>query len=138
SFLEKSAIIGDSVFGNSYYGLGLRSLAAASYNTITNSGDHQLYLSLIGTYDRVETSGAYRLRYDVAGTLAQSWCNALELRNNQVTGAKYASQTASCGQITTDGVRSVCYSKVASAPCTTVGSAFTFRFTHARIYTSLA
>jgi hypothetical protein len=148
-FLEKPGAIGDAPFGSTYYGLWLRSLTAQSYGSVTGAGSHQVYLSLIGNYDRVDTvtPQAYRLRYDVSGSLAQSWCNALLSRNSQISSqvppALYTSQGSSCAQITTDGVRSVCYEKVSTLTganaCTTAPStAFTFRFLHARIYTSLA
>jgi hypothetical protein len=144
-YLEKSSVIGDATFGASYYGLWLRTLTAASYNTITGAGSHQVYLSLLGNYDRVDNANVYRLRYDIAGPLAQSWCNGLVNRDNSIASqlALYTSQGASCAQVTTDGVRSVCFEHVAALSganaCTTAPSAaFTFRFLHARIYTSLA
>jgi len=147
NFLERAPTIGDSVFGPTYYGLWVRSLAAASYGTITGSGAHQVYLSLIGNYDRVDTTTAYRLRYDVSGGLAQSWCNSLLNRAaslaSQSPPGLYTTQGAACASITADGVRSVCFEHVAavsgSNACTTAPSAaFSLRLLHARIYTSLA
>jgi hypothetical protein len=148
TFLEREAAIGDSVFGPSYYGLWVRSLTAASYQAISGAGSHQVYLSLLGNYDRADTSGVSRLRIDVGGPLAQAWCNALLARNNGLGGAaSYQSDAASCGSVTADGVRSVCYARVASSACTTTalncpsattGNCFSFRLLHARIYTSLA
>jgi hypothetical protein len=148
TFLEREAAIGDSVFGSNYYGLWIRSLTAANYQSISGSGSHQVYLSLLGNYDRADASGTSRVRIDVAGALAQAWCNALEHRNAGLSGASYKSEVANCGQVTTDGVRSVCYARVASSsnactaslscPTPTTGSCFSFRLLHARIYTSLA
>jgi hypothetical protein len=142
NFLERPPTIGDSAFGATYYGLWLRTLSAQSYSVITGAGSHQVYLSLIGNYDRVDTGTAYRLRFDMAGTLAQSWCNSLLSRNTQLTAQTSSYQAADashvCAQITTDGVRAACYARVNANSCSSVGASFTFRFLHARIYTSLA
>jgi hypothetical protein len=130
-FLEKAPIIGDSVFGSDYYGFWLRTLTAGSYDSVSGSGSHQVYLSLVGNYDRVEAS-ATRLRWDIAGPLAQAWCNSLVL-----TGASYQSEVANCGALA-GGVRSVCYARGTTTPCANGGSPFTFRFLQARIYASIA
>lgn len=148
-FLEREAAIGDSVFGANYYGLWVRSLTASSYSSITGAGSHQVYLSLLGNYDRTDTTGATRVRIDVSGPLAQGWCNALVARNPGLSGASYKSEVASCAPVTgSTDVRSVCYARVASSsnactaslscPTATTGNCFTFRLLHARIYTSLA
>jgi hypothetical protein len=140
TFLEREAAIGDSVFGANYYGLWVRSLTAASYQTISGAGSHQVYLSLLGNYDRTDATGATRARIDVSGPLAQAWCNALVGRNHGLSGASYASEVGDCGEVTTDGVRSVCYAHVTSPSnaCINAGGTFSFRLLHARIYTSLA
>jgi hypothetical protein len=103
-----------------------------------------VYFSLVGNYDRVEASST-RLRWDIAGPLAQAWCNSLVLRSADLTGASYASDGGSCGDLG-GGVRSVCYARVASNACgatlscptPTSGHCFTFRFLQARIYASIA
>ena len=146
TFLEREATIGDSVFGSDYFGLWLRSLTAANFNEISGSGSHQVYLSLLGNYDRSDTDGVSRVRVDVAGPLAEAWCNALLNRNGGLSGASYESEQAGCESVTADGVRSVCYARVADDACTTglacptatTGDCFAFRLLHARIYTSLA
>jgi hypothetical protein len=148
-FLEREPTIGDSVFGAGYYGFWLRSLTASSYNGISGAGSHQVYLSLLGNYDRVDSPSVSRLRFDVHGDLAESWCNSFLSRNDGLpdgsdlntaadgiyTGAGVLSP---CAAIDTAGTRSVCFSQVTTNSCTSAGSAFTFRFLHARIYTSLA
>jgi hypothetical protein len=149
TFLEREAAIGDSVFGSSYYGLWVRSLTAGSYTTISGAGSHQVYLSLLGNYDRTDATGASRVRIDVSGALAQGWCNALVGRNHGLSGASYKSEVANCGPVVgSSDVRSVCYARVASTsnactaslscPTATTGNCFAFRLLHARIYTSLA
>ncbi|HUR25185.1 MAG TPA: hypothetical protein VM327_04120 [Candidatus Thermoplasmatota archaeon] len=155
-FLEEEAAIGDSIFGSQYYGLWMRSLVASGYSGVSGAGSHQVYLSLLGNYDRADTAGVYRLRFDSTGTLAQGWCNAFLLRNaalpdgsdaDTLPDSSYRSDTgtgsAACGTTAGDsaGARSVCYALLPSASnsCTTTPTtAFTFRFLHARIYTSLA
>lgn len=148
TFLEREAAIGDSVFGSNYYGLWIRSLTAANYQSISGDGSHQVYLSLLGNYDRADATGTSRVRIDVSGPLAEAWCNALEHRNTGLGNASYHSAAAGCGEVTSDGVRSVCYARVdaslnactesLSCPTATTGSCFSFRLLHARIYTSLA
>lgn len=138
-FLEREATVGDTVFGSSYYGFWLRSLAASTYSGISGAGSHQVYLSLLGNYDRVESSSTTRLRFDMAGDLSEGWCNALVLRSSSLTGASYDDSVADCGFTPGTTERSVCYALLASNPCTgTPTTAFTFRFLHARIYTSIA
>ena len=148
-FLEREATMGDSVFGSTYYGFWLRSLAANSYDAISGAGSHQVYLSLLGNYDRVESATTIRLRFDVSGDLAEGWCNSLLARNtglpdnNAPTGTRdglYTVTTGSTCATTSDatGVRSVSYTYDDSDVDSTRDDAFTFRFLHARIYTSIA
>ena len=138
-FLEREAIVGDSVFGSTYYGFWLRSLAASTYSGISGAGSHQVYLSLLGNYDRVESASTTRLRFDLSGDLSEGWCNSLVLRSASLTGASYDDSVADCGFTPGTTERSVCYARLASDPCTgTPTTAFTFRFLHARIYTSIA
>jgi hypothetical protein len=138
-FLEREPNLGDTVFGSNYFGLWLRSLTAADYSSISGAGSHQVYLSLLGNYDRVESSTVTRLRFDFVGDMAESWCNALLARDISLASASYQSQVTDCGVIpSAQTQRSVCYSLVTD-PCTSSPtSAFTFRFLHARIYTSLS
>lgn len=140
-FLEREPLVGDITFGSDYFGFWLRSLSAASYSSISGAGSHQVYLSLVGSYDRIDASSATRLRFDIAGDLSEAWCNALVQRNPDLPGDYYGSEPDDCGAVTGDGVRSVCYARVSGDPCTvapTLAQAFSFRFLHARIYTSLA
>lgn len=139
-FLEREATVGDSVFGSSYFGLWLRSLSASTYSGITGAGSHQVYLSLLGNYDRVESSAVSRLRFDAAGDLSEGWCQAFLSRNTGLAGGSYqSSQVDECGFEPGTSERSVCYTLLSSASCTsTPTTAFTFRFLHARIYTSLS
>lgn len=138
-FLEREAAVGDSVFGSTYFGLWLRSLAASSYTGLSGAGSHQVYLSLLGNYDRVESSTVSRLRIDAAGSLSEAWCNSFLSRNAGLSGASYQAQVAGCGVTPGTTERSVCYARLASAACTATPTAsFTFRFLHARIYTSLS
>jgi hypothetical protein len=146
TFLEREAAIGDAVFGADYYGLWVRSLTAGTHQAITGSGSHQVYLSLLGNYDRADTPGVSRLRIDVAGPLSEAWCNALLARNAGLASMSYQSEASGCDEVTADGVRSVCFAHVASDACTanlscagaSAGHCFSFRLLHARIYTSLA
>ena len=66
TYLAKEPIIADTVFGNTgnapYYGLWLRSLDASTYTSITGTGSHQVYFSLIGNYLRTDAS-VYRVRH---------------------------------------------------------------------------
>ena len=143
-FMEREPNLGDTVFGSEYFGLWLRSLTAAYYSAISGAGSHQVYLSLLGNYDRVESDLVTRLRFDMTGELSEAWCNALLARNASLTTASYDADPAQC-DVVTGTQRSVCYALV-----TTVSScdgsisaapefdSFSFRFLHARIYTSLA
>jgi hypothetical protein len=149
-FLEREPTVGDSVFGAGYYGFWLRSLTANSYNGLSGAGSHQVYLSLLGNYDRVDSSTVTRLRFDVFGDLSESWCNSFLSRSDDLpdggdagtepdaiyTGA--GPVASPCAAIDTAGARSVCFSQVTTNACTSAGAPFTFRFLHARIYTSLA
>ncbi|MHB1261562.1 MAG: hypothetical protein ACYC2H_07580 [Thermoplasmatota archaeon] len=139
-FLEREATVGDSVFGSSYFGLWLRSLSASTYGGITGAGSHQVYLSLLGNYDRVESSAVSRLRFDASGDLSEGWCRAFLARNTGLADGSYqSSEVAECGFGPGTSERSVCYTLLSSASCTsTPTTAFTFRFLHARIYTSLS
>jgi hypothetical protein len=148
-FLEREPTVGDSVFGAGYYGFWLRSLTASSYNGISGAGSHQVYLSLLGNYDRVDSSTVTRLRFDLFGPLSESWCNSFLARNeglpdgsdlNTDPDAIYTGGglLTPCGATDTAGARSVCFSQVTTNACTSAGAPFTFRFLHARIYTSLA
>lgn len=141
-FLEKEASIGDTAFGSTYYGLWLRSLTAGSLASVSGQGNYQIYLSLVGNYVRVDQTNVHSIRYDISGPLAEAWCNGLMIRNGDLSGATYDSAAADCGAIAplADGVRAVCFAKVALAAdaCASTGGAFTFRFLNARIHTSLA
>lgn len=137
-FLEREATVGDSVFGSSYFGFWLRSLTASSYTGITGAGSHQVYLSLLGNYDRVESPSVSRLRFDAAGDLSEGWCRSFLARNTALVGASYESQVADCGFVPGTTERSVCYTRLTANPCASATTAFTFRFLHARIYTSLS
>lgn len=150
-FLENEPALGDSVFGSDYYGLWLRSLTASDYSAISGAGSHQVYLSLLGNYDRVESTDVTRLRFDTVGPLSEAWCNALLGRNAELDDASYESEKEEADDEDclvlpdTTTQRSVCYALVTTvSPCAaTLSSAdefkpFTFRFLHARIYTSLA
>ncbi|MEA3203348.1 MAG: hypothetical protein QOI63_1023 [Thermoplasmata archaeon] len=156
-YLEKEAPIGDTAFGPAYVGLWLRTFKATGYGAIDGQGSHQLFLSLKGNSVRSDLTAAYRLRYDFGGGLAQPWCNALLFRDahltNSATPALYIAAykqdpalTCTTGGAGADslGLRSVCYTQfaaVATAPantCTTAGTAFRFRFLHARIDASLS
>lgn len=131
-FLEKPAVIGDAAFGSDYYGLWLRSLAAGNFGSITGAGSYQIYLSLVGNYVRTDEAAVYSVRYDIAGDLAESWCNGLLERNTDLSGASYAAVSGfGCDNGDDDGVRAVQYTRSGN-------TAFTFRFLHARIYVSLA
>ncbi|MFA5945183.1 MAG: hypothetical protein WC876_12035 [Candidatus Thermoplasmatota archaeon] len=130
-FLQTEPSIGDTVFGSGYYGLWLRSLTASSYNSVDGAGSRQVYLSLLGNYDRVESSTVSRLRLDISGDLAEGWCNSLISRNNDLTAAAYVSTPVADCAGDADGVRSVTFERTGTTP-------FTFRFLHARIYASLA
>lgn len=153
-FMEKEPIIADTVFGNSgtspYYGIWLRSLDATSYSSVSGSGSHQVYFSLIGNYLRTDNP-VYRIRIDISGDLSEAWCNALLDRNDRlpdvspaddVPDSSYRSEATDCGETALgSNVRAVCFTQVvaSSDACTaTIGTPFTFRFLHARIFTSLA
>ncbi|MEA3136527.1 MAG: hypothetical protein QOC71_808 [Thermoplasmata archaeon] len=137
-FLERDASIGDSSFGTDYYGLWLRTLTADRYSGITGAGSHQVYLSLLGNAVRVDEPGVYNLRYDISGDLAQSWCNALVVRNTSLVGASYTStpNAACAGDV--DGVRSIRFQRADGADAGTDPDPFAFRMLHARIYASLS
>lgn len=154
-FLEKEATIGDTSFGSGYYGFWLRSLLGGSYSSIDGQGSRQVFFSLLGNSVRTDTASAYRLRLDFSGTLAQAWCNAMLARDTRLvdtTGkftAVYKDDTTtgnsfSCASGDAAGVRSVCYIQFAAVttapltPCSTTGTAFQFRFLHARIDTSVS
>jgi len=139
-FLEKEAPIGDTTFGNSYYGFWLRTLViTGGYSSTSASGSHSISLALLGVSTRVDDAATYRLRFDISGPLAQPWCTSLVLRNPRLTGAAYTESTGfTCASGNALGLRSVCFARVASGACTSVGSSFKFRFLHARIATSLA
>jgi hypothetical protein len=154
-FLEKEPVIADSVFGSApgqpYYGLWLRSLDAPSYSSVSGTGSHQVYFSLIGNYLRTDDP-VHRIRYDVSGDLSEAWCNALLARNDGLPDgvdagtdpdSSYRSQVADCGALPSEPtVRSVCFMQVVATDdaCATdpTPTSFTFRFLHARIYTSLS
>ena len=134
-FLEKDPVIGDSAFGSNYYGLWLRSLSAGSFASVSGGGSFQIYLSLVGNYVRTDATAVESIRYDIAGSLAESWCNALLARTADLTGAAYTEvATFGCDDADNsdaDNVRAVLFAKADD-------STFTFRFLHARIYVSLA
>lgn len=139
-FLEREPTIGDVAYGAGYYGFWLRSLDAAAYIGLSGDGSHQVYLALMGTFDRVDTPSAHRLRFDISGDLAEAWCNSLRARTDDVPGSSYeaADPGGVCAALDASGVRSVCFARVASGACSaTSPPAFTFRFLHARIHTSL-
>jgi hypothetical protein len=131
-FLEKSPAIGDVAFGSDYYGLWLRSLTAGSFAGVEGSGSYQVYLSLIGNYLRTDQPSVYSVRYDIAGDLAEAWCNAFLMRNADLPALASYDEVSGfeCDDSDEDAVRAVLY--------TNGGSTFTFRFLHARIYASLA
>jgi hypothetical protein len=136
-FLEKEAPIGDASFGTGYYGLWLRSLVATSYGSISDPGSHQVFLSLLGNAVRVDANTATKLRYDVSGSLAEAWCNALLARNTHLTNAAYSNTAGyTCKTGDANGLRSVAYACSDATNCPS--GAFQFRFLHARIDTSLA
>ena len=148
-FLEREPTIGDSVFGAGYYGFWLRSLTASAYNGVSGAGSQQIYLSLLGNYDRVDSAAVTRLRFDVFGDLSEPWCNSFLTRSEDlpdgsdldtVPDAIYtgAGVSSPCAAIDAAGARSVCFSQVTTNACTSAGAPFTFRFLHARIYASIA
>jgi hypothetical protein len=130
-FLEKAPSLGDTAYGADYYGLWLRTLVATSESSLSGTGTHQVYFSLLGNSVRTDADAATRLRFDFNGDLSEPWCNALLARNPTLSGAAYAEDAAfDCATGDAQGTRSVVYTRTGNA-------AFQFRFLHARIHTSL-
>ncbi len=122
-YLESDPPIQEDAFGSGDYVLWLRTFSAINENA-HQAGSANVFLGLVGNYARVDTS-AYQLRYDFSGTLSEAWCNALSLRNNDISAGAYTVQTA-C----TSAVPSLTYQA-------TGGAVFTFEFLHANIRTQL-
>ena len=110
SFVEKPPSLQENEFASGVYSLRLRTMSdTGGIGAISGRGSHQVFLGLVGNHVRVDEP-AYRLRIDVAGPLAESWCNLFVLRNEALDMVAYTEDaTMPCEQASDSAVRSVVY-----------------------------
>lgn len=122
--------VSEDVFGSGDYILELPTYSGPDLS-FSAPADPQVFLQLQGSHGRVVGQETLLLRYDVAGDLAEAWCNHLLFRNDDITAGAYAEDpAATCETGDVDGVRSLTYEPTADS--------FSFEFIHKRVYASIS
>ncbi len=85
-YLLQHPPVQENAFGTGDYLLRLPTTSGS--DSTTSGSDIQFYLGLSGIHARIDDP-TYTLRYQASGSLAESWCNAWLLRNQQVAGTPY-------------------------------------------------
>ncbi len=135
-FLQEHPALSEQAFNTNDYVLRLPIMSGTS--AVQNGpAAPLLLLQLTGNHLRTSENSAYMLRWDWEGTMAESWCNTMKLRNNDLTAsAAYAEDTGyECAG--TQARKSLTFTSPTGvvAGCT-ANDCFGFEFIHARITTT--
>lgn len=110
-FVEKGPSLQESEFGSGVFSFRMRTLNDTTGSAaISGRGSHEVFLGLVGNYARIDRADTYRLRFDMAGDLAESWCNLFIQRNTAIGATRYVEDgSLPCDQASDAAVRSVTY-----------------------------
>ncbi len=109
-FADGQPSINENAFRTGDYFLRLPVLDATE-GSLSGTGSHSVFISLDSLTEDVDVSDAYLLRFDFSGTVAESLCNTLVLRNDLLTTNAYGACSNAAG----------IYSTLYTPPATPIG-----------------
>ena len=110
NFVEKGPSLQEDEFASGVFALRLRTMSdTSSISGISGRGSHEIFLGLVGNHARIDADDVHRIRFTIAGDLAESWCNLLVQRNELGASTYTEDATLPCDQATASALRSVTY-----------------------------